>query len=315
MTIKTSPVVSLNASQLTICSGVPITFSAAGADLYNFFLNDASVQFGAANNYLSAAIKNGDKVSVIGINNTNGCSDTSSVISLNVNPTPLVNLNSSGDTICEGNSTLYSASGADNYVFKINGSVVQSGILSTYSTSGTSNGDKILAIGTFLSSGCIDSSALHTIIVNPLPIVNMSASQNSVCGKTPVSFTASGADDYSFFLNGINVQSGSSQMYTSAALANNDNILVIGKYSNTGCLDSGNIITMNIKPIPAIQFSASDSGVCTGTLIQFNAQNADNYSFLVNGLSVQSGTLDSWSSSVLNNGDKVSVAGSLLSDG
>lgn len=81
--------VSINAdpTNLTICEGTPVEFTASGADTYEFFVDGTSV--GTANPYLNAAILDGQTVAVVGTD-TSSCTATSPGLQYNVLSVPTV---------------------------------------------------------------------------------------------------------------------------------------------------------------------------------------------------------------------------------
>ena len=89
--ILASVKVSLHTTQsnLTICKGQPITFTATGAVDYQFFVNDSAwTTLDTTNTFTTSALSNHDEVKVYG---TNGCSsDTSDFTIIDVIPLPTV---------------------------------------------------------------------------------------------------------------------------------------------------------------------------------------------------------------------------------
>jgi gliding motility-associated-like protein len=76
-------------SNLTICKGQSITFTASGAVDYQFFVNDSAwTTLDTTSTFTTTALSNHDQIKVVG---TNGCSsDTSDYIIIDVNPLPTV---------------------------------------------------------------------------------------------------------------------------------------------------------------------------------------------------------------------------------
>jgi len=116
----------------------------------------------------------------------NGC-DSIIVTRLTVKPIPAVSIAASANPICDGSSTLLIASGASDYVW--GDSLGISGILSlspssttTYTVTGTLN-------------GCYNTASL-TVIVHPIPPVNVTPSMASICEGDTVELLARGADSY-----------------------------------------------------------------------------------------------------------------------
>lgn len=100
------PDVSLTSSvpDNTICDGTEVTFTAAGTDAYEFYLNGISVQGPSANNiYITDSLVHMDEVYVLGTDG-NSCQALSNSIITIVNELPTATIAGSAD-ICDGNQT------------------------------------------------------------------------------------------------------------------------------------------------------------------------------------------------------------------
>jgi hypothetical protein len=69
---------------------------------------------------------------------------------------------------------------------------------------------------------------------------------------------------------------------------------------------------MTIYPKPVVGLNVSQNPVCAGIMVNFTASNANTYVFQKNGITIQSGASANYSSSALNNNDKVLVIGTNL---
>lgn len=309
MTVHPIPVLSLSASGTSICSGTSVTFTGGGADAFNFLLNGIQVQSGSSPYYASNALHNGDKICFVGTNVTTGCADTSSVLTMTVNALPAVSLVSSQNPVCSGSKVIFTAGNADQYSFLINGSQVQSGISATYSSAALLDGDKVSVIGTNSTSGCVDTSVVLIMNVLASPVAGLTASSTTVCAGSPVTFTASGADHYTFLVNGKAAADGSMATYVSDSLHNGDRVSVVVVNTATACADTSSTLILTVNPLPAITLSASETTGCEGDVVTFTATNASEYTFFLNGVNVQSGASAIYTSSTLSDGDQVKVLG------
>ena len=158
--VGTSPTVSVTQSATTICEGDILTLTASGASTYTW---DNGVQNGVPFAVQPLTY------TVIGYG-TDGCTDTVSVTPT-VNPAPVLAIQSSSNSICQGSSVTLTASGAPNLVWNNN---VQDGV--AFTPAGT---DSYMVIGTG-SNGCSDTATV-TITVNPLPTVTFDLGIDSVC--------------------------------------------------------------------------------------------------------------------------------------
>lgn len=90
ITINALPSVTLTSDDAdnSICLGTPVTFTAtAGYSNYNFRVNGMTTQNGASNTFLTSSLANNDVVDVI-VTDANGCSNTSSSITMTVISAP-----------------------------------------------------------------------------------------------------------------------------------------------------------------------------------------------------------------------------------
>ena len=178
-TVLNNPIVNFASNDLdnTICDGGSIGFVAANAGTYEFFVNGTSVQGPSSvtslNNPSLAVGTN--PVLVVGTAG-NGCTDTSAVINITVNPIPVVSVFSSDpdNTICAGEPISFSASGSNFYQFFI-GSTAQGALstTSTFSAPGLTNGQSVSVLGSSL--GCTSTSNAIITAVNPIPNVSIAS--------------------------------------------------------------------------------------------------------------------------------------------
>ncbi|WP_277482276.1 PKD-like domain-containing protein [Catalinimonas alkaloidigena] len=106
VTVHELPNVSLASSvpDNIICQWTEVTFTAGGADIYEFFLNGVSVQGPSANNmYITDSLVNMDEVYVVGTDEKS-CNAASSSITTLVNDLPTASIEGSTD-ICKGSQT------------------------------------------------------------------------------------------------------------------------------------------------------------------------------------------------------------------
>lgn len=156
ITVIASPSVVATANQTTVCSGDAVTLTGSGATTYSW---DNGLGAGAVQTI------NPTTTTIYTVTGTNGgnCSNTATV-TITVNDFPVVTVNSSALTICEGTSASLAASGADTYVWTpttglsagIGAAIVASPTATTtYTVEGTNN--------------CGTDSETVTIFVNAVP--------------------------------------------------------------------------------------------------------------------------------------------------
>lgn len=287
-TVNPMPNITLVTGTSVICQGELLNFSATGANTYQFYINGITQgPFSATNTFSSTTINNGDTIKVVG--DSLGCQTLGTpefIISVNAIPSVMVTPSDIDLTICAGDNITFTASGAAIYEFYINGvSKTSPSGNNTFNFSSFNNGDTIVVRGeTF---GCVGYGATDTIIVTPLPIVTLTNNDpdTTICLNDFVTFTASGATQYQFLVNGIPATTMSvTNTYTTDSIQNGKTITVLGLQS--GCSNvSVDSYTFIVNPISNINFATSDTLICEGDNITFTAVGGTTYEFFVNGVS------------------------------
>lgn len=163
----------------------------------------------------------------------NGCSATDG-INVQVNPLPTVIITATDSAICEGDSTVLTASGASSYLWNTgpgnsNSQVVAPASTASYMVTGTD------------ANGCENSTSI-TVQVNSLPAISLSANTISICKYDSATLNASGANSYQW---NTGTGSGSSQVVAPLSTAS---YMVTGTDTN-GCSDTASIsISVNLLP-------------------------------------------------------------------
>ncbi|WP_338763801.1 gliding motility-associated C-terminal domain-containing protein [Bernardetia sp. ABR2-2B] len=116
-------------------------------------------------------------------------------VEVTVTPKPNVNISSPDTSICANQTTKFVADGATNYVFYKNGLPMPAGAVpNEYEPiAGTfQNGDEIWVIGE--TNGCPDTSRVMTMIVYPLPVVDLGVDKYKC--KTDTAFIVAPEGDF-----------------------------------------------------------------------------------------------------------------------
>ena len=257
------------------CSGTRITFTASGGTSYNFRINSTSVQDSEVATYSTTSLSDGQIVDVI-VTNAPGCSATSTGIVNKVLLLPTATLISSDadNTFCTGTSVTFTAGGGTSYNFRVNGTSVQDGVSSTYTTTSLTNGQIVDVIVTD-AAGCSAISTGITNIVNNLPAATLvsSGAGNIFCAGVSATFTASGGTNYNFRINGSSVQTSSSPTYTTTTLTSGQVVDVI--VTNAGGCSNTASVTVSVVPAPTVSGAGTDqtgSAMCgiTSTTLAAN---------------------------------------------
>ncbi|MGI8580738.1 MAG: gliding motility-associated C-terminal domain-containing protein, partial [Chitinophagaceae bacterium] len=172
------------------------------------------------------------------------------------------------------------------------------------------------------SASCFDEHSF-TVTITPVvtPSVSISASSTSLCLGNSVTFTATPvnpgpAPTYQWKLNGIDIPGATSLIYTTNALNNGDRITFV-MVSNAPCATVTNVASNEIQVTvssvtPAVSITASSTTICTGISITFTASSVNGgaapaYQWQINGVNVPGATLSTYTTTTLNNDDKVTV--------
>lgn len=243
--------------------------------------------------------------------NSIGCVGTKKdTIIVNSLPVPKITASNNG---CLGtNTTITTDAGMSNYVWTISagGTIVSGQGTNQIVVSWSSAGSETVGITYTNANGCNPASpTTKTFTVSAPPVVVLTASEDTICAGTAVNFDAtSGLSNYTYNINGSNINNGSSSSYTSSSLTDGTQIYVIGTSTN-GCVANSNTIKMKVFAIPTAGLSVSpSSSIIYGTNTTFTASGTGDYQFYLNGTIVQAySTTNSYALSTLKNNDVVSV--------
>jgi len=250
------PTVTATTSPSTICNGQTSVLTASGTDNYSWSTggNTASI---------TVTPSSTTTYTVTGTS-TAGCTGTATV-TVTVNPLPTVTASASPTAICNGQTSVLTASGTDNYSWSTGGNTasitVTPSSTTTYTVTGTS------------TAGCTGTATV-SVTVNPLPTVTATSSPSAICnGQTSV-LTASGTDNYSWSTGGntasITVTPSSTTTYT-----------VTGT-STAGCTGTATV-SVTVNPLPTVTATASPTAICNGQTSVLTASGTDNYSWSTGG--------------------------------
>jgi len=178
-------------------------------------------------------------------------------------PSCFVSINNvSSNTLCAGNSTTLSASGANSYTWSPGS--IQSPTLAITPAATT--------IYTVTGNcGNTSSSATTAITVVNTPTVNVSLSSSTVCIGQSVSGNATGASTYTWMPGNL---VGANQTLNPAATT------VYTITGSNGSCNSNSSKTLTVINTPTVNVSLSSSTVCTGQSVSGNATGASTYTWM-----------------------------------
>lgn len=254
VTVHPNPNVTASVSPAAICAGQSATLSAGGASTYVWNpggLTGASV---------SVSPSASTTYTVTGTS-SQGCTATASV-NLVVNPAPTVTATASPGSVCPGQCSNLSASGAGTYTWmpgSMSGATVSvcPTVNTTYTVTGT-------------QSGCTGTASV-TVSISPSLNITTSTNTPVVCPGQCASITAAGGTTYTWIPGGmsgatVSVCPSASTTYT------------VNASSGGGCTGSS-VITITLAPNPAVSLSANPQTICPGQSSLLTASGASTYTW------------------------------------
>jgi gliding motility-associated-like protein len=188
VTVNPLPTLIISPTSSSLCLGQSAILSASGANTYTW-------STGATPTSTISVSPSSAGVQTYSVSGTdgNGCvSSSSAVATVNVNPLPTITIVSipSGYTVCAGNTTTLTASGASTYTWS-NGDLFNTNIVSP-----TTNPTSYTVIGTDVNN-CVNTSTVSISVSQP-PNMPTITGNTVVCWNTPTVLTATDA------INGLN---------------------------------------------------------------------------------------------------------------
>lgn len=311
-----SPTTTISYSSDFICADDSVEISTSGADLYQFFKNDAPFTLFTPNSTQTLLnLNNQDTLFIIGKDTLSECADTTQHVIITVNDLPTVNLTSSDtdNVICDGDEVVFQASGTDEYDFLVDG-ISQNGFgLGSFTTSSLQNGETVSVIGRSTFGCKQEALEQYTYLVNSIPVLSLTTNDidTSICVGTSVLFNASGALLYEYFVDGVSQNSPSSSSFIStSSLTDNAQIYVEGTSNN--CVGFSDTIIYEVIDLPNLVLTSSDADniICQGDAVDFTATGATNYEFTINGTNPINNTSGLYSNAGLFNGQTIAVEAS-----
>ncbi|MCD6018337.1 MAG: Ig domain protein group 2 domain protein [Bacteroidetes bacterium] len=265
ITVNTSPTVAISSvSSPTICSGNSSLITPSGASTYTLLNTGAT---GASFNVSPSGTTT---YSIVGANSA-GCPGTNTITTtVAVNASPTLAISSvSNPTICSGNSSLITPSGADTYTLMNSGAT---GTSFNVSPTGTTT-YSIIGQSTI---NCPSTNTLTTTItVNNSPTLAISAVSNpTICSGNNSLITPGGANTYTLLNNGatgtsFNVSPTGTTTYSIAGT------------SSASCPSTNTITTtITVNNTPTLNISSNNVSLCAGNpLVLPSASGGGTYSW------------------------------------
>lgn len=248
VTVINVPALTAIATNPSVCQGGSTTLSSTGANTYTWT--------GGVTNNVPFVPSATTTYSVYG---TNSCGTTSNVVTVTVNPLPVVTANASSSVACFGTAITLFGGGASTYTWTggitNNVSFVPT-ISATYSVTGTD------------ANGC-KNTASKTLTVLSLPVVTASASSSAFCFGNSTILNGGGASSY--------VWSGGVVNNTAFTPSVTTTYTVTGTGTN-GCQNTA-IKTVTVYQLPVVIANVSSSVICSSNSTSFYGSGANTYTW------------------------------------
>ncbi len=253
VTVNPLPLVSITADgPLSFCSGGSVTLSSSSVS-GNVWSSGEATQTITVTQSGSYAVT---------VTDMNGCSASSSPTTVTVNPLPIVSVIASGPlSFCSGGFVTLSSS-------SVSGNMWSSGE-TTQSITINQSGNYAVTVTDV--NGCSASSSPTTVMVNPLPIVNVTASG-------PMSFCDGGSVTLSSTsLTGNFWSTGES---TPSITVNQTGSYSVSVTDGNGCAASSSAVAVVVNPLPDNTISTSGpTAFCAGGSVVLTAAAGNSYAW------------------------------------
>jgi hypothetical protein len=267
VTVNPLPVVGANATDNILCNGDPTTLTGSGAVSYAW---TGSVTDGIA---FTPGVT--DTYTVTGTD-INGCSNTANIL-ITVHDLPTITASASEDTLCNGEQTILTGSGATSYAWT--GSVTDGvsfapGATDTYTVTGTD------------ANGCSNTSSI-LVTVHSLPTIGANATDDILCNGESTTLTGSGGPSYVWsggVTDGVAFIPGATDTYTVTSTDAN------------GCSNTSSIL-ITVHALPTIGANATDDILCNGESTTLTGSGGTSYAWsgsVVDGVAFTPGTTNTY---------------------
>lgn len=273
VTVNAIPTASITSSGAdTFCSGNSVTLTG---------LTDIGTQF----DWLYNGVDNGVMVNTVTAaasgsyqviaTSAQGCSDTSAVAVVLVNPLPTAQIAQSGPiTICNGASTTLDANSGTSltYVWTQDGNVINGATDASYDAN-VEGGYKVTVTD---SNGCSSISSEVVVSVD-IPTANITpAGPTTFCDGNNVVLNANAGASYQWMNNGVQIVGATDASFTATAAGSYE--VQVSDIGNCNATSTDAVIVVNA--LPAAQATPQGpTGFCQGGSVELNANNGAGFTY------------------------------------
>lgn len=213
------------------------------------------------------------------VTDTSGCTSVSSPWVLTINNLPEVQIRGANQ-ICQNTSTVFNAetTGAIKYQWLFNN--VQIGTATTATLKAQNAGNYQVQVTD--ANGCTAVSSPQSLVVNPLPTVQISG-KTQVCrsSATPLLAQSNGLVQYQWLFNNIPIDTAQSATLN----VQNGGTYQVQITDDKGCTQLSSPWILTVNDLPTVQISGSNQ-VCrdASTVLKAEPSHLSNYRWLYNGV-------------------------------
>ncbi len=287
ITVNALPIVVIApASSGTLCSGTTITLTGSGASSYAWQSPAGGGLSGSGTVVNITPTSSPVTYTLIGTAANTCTNSTVQTITVVATPTVIVSNPSAtqSSTLCNGNSVVLTATGAGTFSWTpATGLSATTGSAVTASPTNTASPTIYTVTGTS-AAGCVSpasSQGTFTVTVNPLPTISINSTPaTSVCLNSSLTFTASGANTYTWSSPAGGGLASTSGANVSATPTVTGNITyTVNATSVAGCTNTA-VKTISVSPLPIVVITPASSGtLCSGTSITLTGSGATGYTW------------------------------------
>jgi gliding motility-associated-like protein len=262
ITVNPLPVATITASAPAVCVGTSATLTASAGSSYLWSTGETTAA-------ITVTPTSTTSYSVT-VTNANGCSATSAVTTIGVNPLPVVAAGNDA-AICEGSSTSLVASGATSYSWSDGTTIVGTTASVTASPTATTT---YTVTGTD-ANGCVNTDQV-VVTVSPLPTASITASAATICVGASTTLTANGGTGFTYlWSNGATTQA----ITVSPSATTTYTVSVTNANGCTSASAASQVITVNPLPVATITPSGATT-FCQGGNVVLTAGPATGVTYL-----------------------------------
>lgn len=269
VSVQTAPTASISSAN-SVCAGQPVALtdaSSGGPTTWAWSMPNGSPSSANSQNISVTYTAAGTYTVSLIASNATGTNTATKTITVNANP--VVNASSTSSTVCAGQSSTLTATGATSYSWSPAANL--SATTGNSVVSNPTSGITYTVVGT--TGSCINTKTV-SLNVSPNPTVSVAASSSSICAGQTATLTASGAGTFSWS-PAVNLSATTGASVVSSAGAS----IVYTVVGTTASCINTKTVSLNVSPNPTVSVAASSSSICAGQTATLTASGAGTFSW------------------------------------